>query len=302
MNDIQVECLFAAVEAESFSKAASQLYLSKASFGRHISSLERELDVCLFERNAVPVRLTEAGCIVYEALERSRRYFSDALSQAQDVSAGVSGHLAIGVLAGQSMTLVFRNVFAEFQQAYPSIDIDFRESYGGLIRDLRAGEIDLALTVRANIVGEKDVSAIGIEELETYFVMPVDHPLASCANPRLSDFRHETFITSRQNMIGVISDYFSCGEGDLSFSPSVLVAPDITTQMLWLEAGWGISLANKYHAMCNSPLLAKVRMPEISNGMLCVAYNGTCEPSGPTRRFIDALRLLPNLLAACEFE
>ena len=66
MNQLQISCFLAAAQADSFAQAADSLYLSAPTFGRHISSLEKELGFPLFLRGWKNCNLTPAGEIMYE--------------------------------------------------------------------------------------------------------------------------------------------------------------------------------------------------------------------------------------------
>ena len=54
--------IFAAVaKYKSFSEAARRLYISHSTTSRAVSALEKELDVCLIERDNHVIALTAAG-------------------------------------------------------------------------------------------------------------------------------------------------------------------------------------------------------------------------------------------------
>lgn len=65
MNLKQMEVFVAVSENENFSKAANELFLSQPTVSAHISALEKELGVRLFDRNTKEVSLTEQGNRLY---------------------------------------------------------------------------------------------------------------------------------------------------------------------------------------------------------------------------------------------
>ena len=65
MNLKQMEVFVAVSENENFSKAANELFLSQPTVSAHISALEKELGVRLFDRNTKEVNLTEQGNRLY---------------------------------------------------------------------------------------------------------------------------------------------------------------------------------------------------------------------------------------------
>ena len=59
----------AAAEAGSFTHAGEALSISQSAVSRHISSLERDLNVPLFHRHARGLVLTEQGELLYRTAQ-----------------------------------------------------------------------------------------------------------------------------------------------------------------------------------------------------------------------------------------
>lgn len=57
----QLRIFAAVVRYKSFSEAARRLYISHSTTSRAVSALEKELDVCLIERDNHVIALTAAG-------------------------------------------------------------------------------------------------------------------------------------------------------------------------------------------------------------------------------------------------
>ena len=55
---------------QSFSRAAQKLYLSQPSLSLTIKRYENEIGVQIFDRSTTPVKLTEAGEVVMEYIQR----------------------------------------------------------------------------------------------------------------------------------------------------------------------------------------------------------------------------------------
>ena len=75
----QDETFLAIAQAGSVSKAAQGLYLSQPAVSRSLKRLEEDLGVQLFDREAAPLRLTQAG------EETLRREYERILRQAEDM-------------------------------------------------------------------------------------------------------------------------------------------------------------------------------------------------------------------------
>ena len=57
----QIECFLEAAKTLNFTEAASRLYISQQGLSRQIASLEKELELRLFDRTTRDVRLTRSG-------------------------------------------------------------------------------------------------------------------------------------------------------------------------------------------------------------------------------------------------
>lgn len=68
----QDETFLAIAQAGSVSKAAQGLYLSQPAVSRSLKRLEEDLGAQLFDREAVPLRLTQAGSAICAMCGRIR--------------------------------------------------------------------------------------------------------------------------------------------------------------------------------------------------------------------------------------
>src|ERR1700722_6404859 len=95
----QLEYFVAVAGERSFTRAAQRLHVVQSAVSAAITTLERDLQVVLLERNARRVQLTEAG----EALRPEAQAVLDAALAARDAvegaSRGLRGTLRVGMLS-----------------------------------------------------------------------------------------------------------------------------------------------------------------------------------------------------------
>lgn len=70
INFLNLEYFLVAAEELNFTKAAKRLYISQQSLSNHISNMEKEFDVILFNRTT-PLTLTYAGQALRPAPDKS---------------------------------------------------------------------------------------------------------------------------------------------------------------------------------------------------------------------------------------
>ena len=103
---------------ENFSKAAEELYISQPSISKAVLSLEKELDVPLFQRRGKRVQLNEAGLALKRKLEPIMSIL-DNLSRDLKVAAGHSrSTIVFNVLAASSL---LPDILLRYAQRHPQV-------------------------------------------------------------------------------------------------------------------------------------------------------------------------------------
>jgi DNA-binding transcriptional LysR family regulator len=191
----QLNYFVAVANEKSFTLAAKRLHVVQSAVSAAIASLERDLRVTLFERNAQRVALTEAGAaLLPEALA-----VLDAAQGARDavdeLSCGVRGSVRVGTPAGLGL-VDLPALAGEFRRRYPGVEMRLRTAVKG------SAEISAAL-----LSGEVDVGFLGVvdtvnRELRTrellrvpqVLAVPAGHPLARRRSVAVTDLAEEDFV------------------------------------------------------------------------------------------------------------
>lgn len=273
MNDMQIRCFLEAARCLNFTEAAARLYISQSVLSRHIAALEGELNMQLFIRYKRTVRLTPAGSVLANGLRQFREEFDICLEEAQAVNQGVSAILNVGCLEEQLWGIRFADVLQRFGQEHPGVRVNLsRHSYRGLREGLYDGSIDLAIGFAMDLEGREGLICQTVESLDTYLVIPADHPKAEQAGLTLADFRDETFLTVAAEESELVADLLPNSCREAGFSPRLLVAPNFSTLTLWLEAGFGIYGLNEQHVLYHNPRLKFLLIPDFQPRDMVLAW------------------------------
>ncbi|MEU4692238.1 LysR family transcriptional regulator [Actinoplanes sp. NPDC023714] len=176
----QLEYFVAVAEEQSFTRAATRLFVVQSAVSAAVKALERDLGVPLLERNSKRVLLTDAG----EALLPRARFALDAARDARDavaeVRGGLSGTLRIGTLTSIRV-IDLPAILGEFHRRHPGVLLRTTASpsgSAGLLEAVTDRRLDLAFVSLPGSRSMAGVRLIALAESVLDLVVPEDHPLA----------------------------------------------------------------------------------------------------------------------------
>ncbi|CAG9165863.1 LysR family transcriptional regulator [Cupriavidus respiraculi] len=145
MIDVRRLRYFVAVaEEQHFSRAAERLGISQPPLSEHISALERELGVALFQRTTRSVSLTEDGLNLLPHARRILRDIDRCGEVIRDARWERMSTLRIGILHAHAYTFLPR-LLAAWARHRPDVRLTLREhATQDQTTVLLAGDVDLA--------------------------------------------------------------------------------------------------------------------------------------------------------------
>jgi molybdate transport repressor ModE-like protein len=178
----------------SFSAAAEALSFTQSAVSQQIAALEREAGTVLVQRSARGVRLTEAGEALVRHTEAILARLAEAESELEAIAGLKGGRLRMAAFESAGATLMPLAI-AAFRERHPAVELSMtmlepEES----IPQLRAGELDLAITFSAGPELEEGLTHRQLIDDPMYLVLPRTHPLANRRHLRLADLAGEAWI------------------------------------------------------------------------------------------------------------
>jgi len=176
-----------AADCSSFASAAEKLFLTTPTVTKHISAIEREMGVSLFERRAQGVRLSSEG---EKRVELARQIVAayDALNK---MNAGKTLEVfSIPCLEKIGVPGILRG----FAMARPEIGVQLTERHGcALMDDLLNRRCEIAFL--GNVYARTDgLDSVEIFNEKVCLAMSSEHPLASNGRVSLKELCSENFI------------------------------------------------------------------------------------------------------------
>lgn len=145
MDFKQIEAFINVAKYKSFSKAAEATFLSQPTISSHISSLEKELKVMLFDRNGKDIRLTEAGKLFYEYAINLVNIRDNAISSLSLYDNRICGKITIAASTTPCRFLL-PEAIKSFSKLYNEVSYDIKEGSTQYVVDqLISFNVDLGI-------------------------------------------------------------------------------------------------------------------------------------------------------------
>jgi DNA-binding transcriptional LysR family regulator len=173
----QLRAFLAVARYRHFRRAAESLHLTQPAVSRHISDLEAELGVRLFDRNTREVVPTEAGRYLENAMGRVLDELEGVLEHVHSEGERKHGKVRVASVPTLSAGLMPQCI-AYCEQAWPELTILLRDQVQTLVLDsVRGGEVDFGVAIEPPAPEEFDTEIILHDPF--YLVCRSDHPLAA---------------------------------------------------------------------------------------------------------------------------
>lgn len=236
-----LETFLAVVRSPTISQAAEDLNIAQPALSQQLRLLERRLGVRLFEPNARPYRLTEAGMLLRDEAEPLLSDFEDLVDRLQGLAEGKRGRLRIG-FTRSAMYGVMPPAIKAFATLNPDAELQLHEI---LTEDqpeaLRTGVIDLG------IARDPAVSPQIAQEVlrrEPFVVaVPAGHPLAELAVVPFGVLETEPFILFPKGEAANFPARVKALCRGAGFEPNVVYQSyEIESALGLVAAGMGVSV------------------------------------------------------------
>lgn len=234
----------AVAKHHSFSEAARELYTVQPAISRHISSLETELGVGLFNRTSREVTITPAGEQLLKDATTILALAEKAKTQVKRAHDGQIGTLNIAHLSSACLTFMAKLV-RRYKMKFPHVHVSlFEMTVTEQIEAFNSDRIDIAFsrplpsTIAANFISH----SIYIDQLVA--IVNQSHTLASQKTIDLTQLKNDKFIIfNRDEALGLFDETITlCKQA--GFSPNIISQPKhMQTLVTEVAAGLGVAIA-----------------------------------------------------------
>lgn len=175
----QLHAFVVSAEQGSFSAAARHLGKAQSVVSAAISNLEADLNLSLFDRSTRSPRLTNHGEVLLVRAKRILNECGTFLSAADAYQMGLEEKITL-VIESMAMTHSVAEALAQFEQAYPLVEIEILHVHEGEILDfIRQGRAQLAIMQQLEFLYPGEIEVHGLGLLEFWCVTGMKHPLSN---------------------------------------------------------------------------------------------------------------------------
>ncbi|AHC19400.1 MULTISPECIES: LysR family transcriptional regulator [Paenibacillus] len=248
----QLQYFMKVAQKEHVTQAAEELHVAQSAVSRQIHQLEEELGVNLFMQKGRNLQLTPVGQLFCKRVETIIKDLERAVLEVHEFLDPEGGEIRIGFPHSLGIHLI-PTVVAEFRKRYPNVKFRFKQGmYPSLIRDVLAGEVDLAFVSPFPDRHDHVEGDVVLTE-ELFAVLPPNHPLATAKHITLSQLKGEKFILFRDGYSLRPIVWQACLEA--GFTPDIAFEGEETDTIRGLvAAGMGVSLLPEMALFQTNPL------------------------------------------------
>lgn len=145
MDDRQLRYFAAIFELRSLTGASEHLRIAASAVSHHLSNLEAQLGISLFERKPRGMEPTAAGHRLYEHARAILKAISAAEADMREAGGNVSGSVSVG-MAYSAVKSIGVELAKRVLSDFPKVDLAISESLSGAtLMHLMMSEVDMAL-------------------------------------------------------------------------------------------------------------------------------------------------------------
>lgn len=199
MDITKLKSFISVTNYESFSTAAENLYLSQPAVSKHVMSLEKELNVKLFNRSANKLSLTTQGEAFLPYAQEIVMLYDSATAHLQQIENNQEGILNFGATNYIGVHLM-PQIIKKFNELYPNIIVNMDVSTTQkLAARFEVHEMEFALLFNYANFSKQNYNFFDYREDELVIAIHPSHPLAHKNDISLFELTDDTFIGNHDN-------------------------------------------------------------------------------------------------------
>lgn len=207
MYNYMLDTFISVAENGSFSKAAERLFMSPTAVMKQINSLEKQLDVQLFERNTSGIRLTSAGNVILRDARFLIGFSKKSIAEAKLAARAAENIFCIGSSL-LNPAKPFFDLWYKLNSEFPDFKLNmvpFEDNCDGILSEISAlGEkFDFLIGVCDSKTWLNRCNMLTLGRYRKMIAVPREHRLAGHSSIDIEDLYGETLMMVKRGDSGV---------------------------------------------------------------------------------------------------
>lgn len=196
---LRLEQLHQIIEVEkqhSISKAAKILYMGQPALSNSINNLEKEIGVCIFERNASGVLPTPEGKEILQLAKQMIEYQQQILSYGSK-NIEIRGHVSVHIAYAYSF--LYSDILLRFKNKFPMAELDLQiKTSDEILTNIYNGTINIGIAFlfeeEKKYLTEHDLTAEEFGKHEMMIYVSQDSRFAGRDSVSIEELQQEQFV------------------------------------------------------------------------------------------------------------
>ncbi len=194
MNTMQIDCFLVVAETLNFAAAAERLHVTQPAVTQQIHTLEKELNVKLFQRTTRTVKLTPEGYVFLNDAKSIHHIVSHAKKRFEEPAGREFVLFSIGCHSQNELTLL-PGILREMLVHYPALHPVFQVvPFQHLHQLLKEDSVDVILDFQKEFQRKSYGTYKELMRIKTMCILPENSPLASKDSLSIDDLKNEKVI------------------------------------------------------------------------------------------------------------
>lgn len=207
MYNYMLDTFISVAENGSFSKAAERLFMSPTAVMKQINSLEKQLDVQLFERNTSGIRLTSAGNVILRDARFLIGFSKKSIAEAKLAARAAENIFCIGSSL-LNPAKPFFDLWYKLNSEFPDFKLNmvpFEDNCDGILSEISAlgDKFDFLIGVCDSKTWLNRCNMLTLGRYRKMIAVPREHRLAGRSSIDIEDLYGETLMMVKRGDSGV---------------------------------------------------------------------------------------------------
>lgn len=251
----------------SITETARRLYVTQSALSRHITALEEEVGLKLFDRLANQVRLTAAGETFFEHAKVIVKVYDNGIEHLSHMKNQSRPILRIGYLCDASKRFIPK-IMRALDSGIDDLNIQYEAmEYGELVASFLEKRIDVGLTLDIDMPEDESVRFVPLAEDRYQAVVPFGHPFSKRESITVCELaeRGPLLFPDEKTMLGVRRFFAQTLADSGVHVQEKATYRDIPSLAYMVEHGGGISMMLSHHSWRYKDSFAFVPIEDATN-------------------------------------